>query len=288
VEIIGNSKIWTYSGQETEAIRGNCTSVRKSDGHPVSSYMELATKVAELQFKNREFVLLFRGQDKDYKNRANNTTLKPTILRSRDPGKVPGPGVLAARYAHLKRAESELITQYAARNLPGLTRLRRQPILRWSILQHYRVCGTPLMDVTHSLRIAASFGSGPARQAFIYVLGVPHISGAITASAEAGLQIVRLASVCPPSAVRPHIQEGYLLGEYPDLGGVDQKQEYPHYEVDFGRRLIAKFKFDPAGFWYNSDYFPRVRANALYPGADLDPLCELAQAIEAAIGSPPV
>ena len=45
------------------------------------------------------------------------------------------------------------------------------------------------------------------------MLGVPNLSGAITASAEAGLQIVRLSSVCPPSAVRPHIQEGYLLGD---------------------------------------------------------------------------
>ena len=108
---------------------------------------------------------------------------------------------------------------------------------------------------------------------------MPHISGAVTASAEAGLQIVRLASVCPPSAVRPHIQEGYLLGEYPDLSGTDQKQLYESYEVDFGRRLIAKFRFDPARFWYKSEAFPKVPERALYPPAGEDPLCDLASAV---------
>ena len=287
METIGTSKIWTYSATQSEALPGKCSSVRKSQGHRVNNYMELATKVAELQFKNRDFVLLFRGQAQDHKNRASNTSLKPTILRSAQPGKVPGASTLAARYEHLQGAETELVAQYEAVGLPGIDRLRRQPILRWAILQHYEVCGTPLLDVTHSLRIAASFASTDADEAYIFVLGVPHISGAITASAEAGLQIVRLASVCPPSAIRPHIQEGYLLGEYPDLGGIDQKAQYQHYEVDFGRRLIAKFRFNPASFWYKSRYFPQVTHEALYPGETEDPLCELASNIRSAIGPPP-
>ena len=49
----------------------------------------------------------------------------------------------------------------------------------------------------------------------LYVIGVPNISGAISASAEAVLQVVRLSSVCPPSAVRPNVQDDYLVGEYP-------------------------------------------------------------------------
>jgi len=80
------------------------------------------------------------------------------------------------------------------------------------------------------------------------VIGVPHLSGAVTASADAGLQIVRLSSVCPPSAVRPHIQEGYLLGEYPEMARADQKQNYKHYEIDFGRRLVASLDFDLVSF----------------------------------------
>ena len=110
---------------------------------------------------------------------------------------------------------------------------------------------------------------------YIYALGVPNLSGAITASAEAGLQIVRVSSVCPPSAVRPHIQEGYLLGQYPEVTGLAEKQNYFHYEMDFGLRLIAKFCFEPRSFWKGRD-FPRVAESALYPSAKDDPLYKLA------------
>src|SRR5262249_6250523 len=112
----------------------------------------------------------------------------------------------------------------------------------------------------------------------------PTRAGAVTASAEAGLQIIRLASVCPPEARRPHIQEGYLLGEYPDIPEFRQKQLYEAYEVDFGRRLIAKFRFKPKKFWTNEG-FPPVPQNALYPQPDN--LFSLTERIKRAIGPAP-
>ncbi len=118
-------------------------------------------------------------------------------------------------------------------------------------------------------------------EAFVFVLGVPNISGAITASAEAGVQIVRMASVCPPAAVRPHIQEGYMLGEYPELTGYDQKRHYAHFEIDLGRRLIAKFKFNPSTFWRRGD-FSRVKPAALYPNKK-DPVFAAAEAVKGQI-----
>ncbi|MFL6846532.1 MAG: FRG domain-containing protein [Allosphingosinicella sp.] len=286
MEVIGQRKIWTYCDDEKKASVGKCVSVRKGPGHTVKNFMELATKIAELQFLNRDFVLLFRGQARDFRSTMGNTMLKPTIMRGNASESPPGPDTLRLRYERLARAEAQLVARYRTRKLPGQERLQRQQILRWAILQHYEVCPTPLLDVTHSLRIAASFGSTEADEAFIFVLGVPHISGAVTASAEAGLQIVRLASVCPPSAVRPHIQEGYLLGEYPDLSGTDQKQWYGSHEIDFGRRLIAKFRYDPARFWYKSEAFPKVPERALYPPASEDPLCELANEVSQEIGPP--
>jgi hypothetical protein len=78
--------------------------------------------------------------------------------------------------------------------------------------------------------------------------------------------------------VRPHIQEGYLLGEYPEMAGVDQKQHYKHYEIDFGRRLVAKFSFQPSEFWKASDTFPIVPQLALYPHDD--PILKLTEAIK--------
>ncbi|WP_114953818.1 FRG domain-containing protein [Sphingosinicella terrae] len=285
MDIIGEQKIWTYGGGEDHALPRRCSAVRRSEGHQVADFMDLATKVAELQFLNRDYVLLFRGQTGDHKNRSRNTSLKPSIMRSRSQGKVPTVESLRNRYDFLRRAEVELVSAYARHNLPGAERLRRQQILRWSILQHYEICPTPLLDVTHSLRIAASFATMNADlDAYIFVIGVPHISGAVTASAEAGLQIVRLASVCPPAAVRPHIQEGYLLGEYPELISTDQKEHYRHYEIDFGRRLIAKFRFHPSGFWSRSTAFPVVPEAALYPSEVEDPLQKLARQVKEGIG----
>ncbi|MDG1301230.1 MAG: FRG domain-containing protein, partial [Opitutae bacterium] len=235
------------------------TDIRKNKGHFVSSYLDLVTKIAELQFRNPNYVLLFRGQGSDYLNRSKNTSLKPTLFRPRS-GETANPdsSELDRRFRKLKKAERLLVERYASAHLIGVERLKRQRILRWAILQHYEICPTPLMDVTYSLRIACSFGSDSSDEdSYLFVLAVPHLSGVVTASAEAGVQMIRLASACPPSAIRPHIQEGYLLGEYPDMGDYDQKANYSHYEVDFGRRLIAKFRFDPDTFW-DDPQFPQV------------------------------
>jgi len=112
-----------------------------------------------------------------------------------------------------------------------------------------------------------------------------NVSGAITASSEANLQIVRLSSACPPEAVRPHLQEGYLLGEYPEIADFEQNAHYSHYEMDFGRRLIAKFRFDPATLW-KSPNFPKATDEALYPKEHRDPLLAVAQAVKALLPAP--
>ncbi|MBR0933037.1 FRG domain-containing protein [Bradyrhizobium jicamae] len=281
METIGSQKIWSFFDRRGCQIAKN-TAVRQGPGHRVGSYLELATKIAELQFLNRDHVLLFRGQGADHRNVKRNSSLKPTLFRGINGN--PDRATLVARFAALQRAERFLVADYAKAKLLGVERLKRHRILRWSILQHYEVCETPLLDVTHSIRIAASFASlAGTATAFLYVLGVPNLSGAITASAEAGLQIVRLSSVCPPSAVRPHIQEGYLLGEYPDMAGYEQRENYFPYEMDFGRRLVAKFSFSPASFWKNDD-FPQVARSALYPSEKSDPLYRLALGVKKQMG----
>lgn len=280
METVGQIKLWSFAERGEKAVPMSCSTVRKSNARFVESFLDLAKKVAELQFMNRDLVLMFRGQSADHRNKSGNTSLKPTIFRAKTAARLPTENALAARYRRLGNAELALVDSYRAGNTPGSQRLRRQQILRWSILQHYEVCRTPLLDVTHSLRIAASFASlDEPDEAHVMVIGVPHVSGAVTASADAGLQIIRLSSVCPPSAVRPHIQEGYLLGEYPEMAKADQKQNYKHYEIDFGRRLVAKFRFRPLDFWAASEDFPQVCRGALYPPQD--PLLTITDAIEA-------
>lgn len=141
--------------------------------------------------------------------------------------------------------------------------------------------------MSHSLRVSASFASLAATNlAYVYVLGIPNISGGVTASAEAGLQIIRLASICPPDARRPHVQEGYLLGEYPEIAEYRQKQLYHPHEIDLGRRLVAKFRFNPKGFW-KDEAFPKVSKATLYPSAAADLLCKLATQIKRQLGPKP-
>ena len=279
METIGKQEIWSLPDGSERAERSTCTDVRKGPGHRVTSFLELATKIAELQFRNRDFVLLFRGQSGDHKNAKKNTSLKPSLFRPKVKGN-PTSETLVKRFQDLKVAERLLVESYERKRFIGLDRLKRQQIVRWSILQHYEVCATPLLDVTQSLRIAASFASaGTDDKAFVFVLGVPNLSGAITASAEAGLQIVRLSSVCPPAALRPHIQEGYLLGEYPEMIGYKQKELYESFEIDFGRRLVAKFRFTPSSFW-KKDAFPKLGKDGLYPSSKADPLYRMAEQIK--------
>jgi hypothetical protein len=225
---------------------------------------------------------MFRGQNKDHKNYQRNTSLKPSLFRDSS-GRNPSTETLVQRFQLLEKAERSLADAYSQREFLGSQWVKRHRIVRWAILQHYEVCPTPLLDVTQSLRIAASFAtSANEEEAYVFVLGVPNVSGAITASAEAGLQIVRLSSICPPSARRPHIQEGYLLGEYPDIAEFGQKELYAHYEIDFGLRLIAKFRFNPQSFWQKED-FPVVGKNVLYPPPMDDPLYEMTDSIRNAL-----
>ena len=263
MERVGVGKIWSFMKGRLEAEPTSNTDVRKGEGNYVSSYLKLAAKVAELQYRNRGYVLFFRGQSNDYKSTQNLTTIKPSIFRPL-PGKTTlSDGALGKRFSALLQAERLLAKKWSQASKLGRQKLTRERLIRWSIIQHYEICPTPLLDVTHSLSIAASF-AGDGGIGCLYVLAAPNLSGAITANAEAGLQIVRLSSICPPAAIRPHIQEGYLFGEYPEMVGLDQKQHYQPYEMDCARRLIAKFRFSPTTFWEDPN-FPQVPNDALYP-----------------------
>ena len=116
MDTIGQQKIWSFVESKPKAAPTTCVRVRQSDANHVASFMDLAKKVAELQFMNRDFVLLFRGQTGDWKNKAGNTTLKPTIFRADKPGKVPTETQLSLRYDRLRRAEIELVNHYRTGN----------------------------------------------------------------------------------------------------------------------------------------------------------------------------
>lgn len=272
MEKIGTQKIWSYHDGINKPRPASNHKIRAGEGHVVTTYFDLAMKVAELQFLNREHVLFFRGQCDDYRSTKGNTMLKPSMFRLSGK-RLPTAKILESRFERLNAAEASLVGLYRAAKFRGIDRLARHRTIRWAILQHYDVCATPLLDVSQSLRVASSFATASEINdfAYVYVLGVPNLSGAVTASSEAGLQILRLSSACPPEAVRPHVQEGYLLGEYPEVSDYRQNAKYSYYEMDFGRRLVAKFKLKVSGFWHSKN-FPPVTSEGLYPKEHRDPL----------------
>jgi hypothetical protein len=278
METVGSRTLWSYASKNISGGRATCQAVREYPGKYAASYLDLARMVSELQYRNPDHVLMFRGQGSDHKDSKGRTTLPPSIFRGRS---IDHPsGDLPARFDRLRRAEQALVTAYSDAGLNRPDRLKKYRILRWAILQHYEIVPTPLLDLTHSLRIAVSFAAqANLDSAYIFALAVPQISGAITASAEDGLQMIRLSSVCPPEAVRPHIQEGYLLGEYPELGDFEQKALYPRYEIDCAHRLIAKFSFRPELFRKDGN-FPIVPPQALYPDEQSDPLRRMSEQIK--------
>jgi len=287
MDTIGTQDLWTFHDNGENAEVATCQDVRQCRGHAVKDYMDLAAKIAELQFRNRDYVLLFRGQDIDHKDHGIKSSLLPSLFRTQNrwfdaERRQHDPFGIMLKFEKLKNAEVILSREFAESDFIGNDEISRHRILRWSILQHYEVCDTPLLDVTHSLRIGASFASieNNSDEAFLYALGIPNISGAISASAEAGLQIVRLSSVCPPVAMRPHLQEGYLLGIYPEIDSHEQKQIYGLSEIDFGKRLIAKFRFNPNTFWTKSGQFQMIGKHALYPSERRDPLYALANRVK--------
>jgi hypothetical protein len=285
MDTIGAGALWTFLADRRDAVRATNGEVRADPGHPVADYPKLAARIAELQFRNRDAVLMFRGQRSLHRNRRGNATLAPSIFRP-GPARRGWPATLRQRFATLAAADRALAERWRDEGLFGRSRVLRHRLVRWAILQHYEVCPTPLLDVTASLRIAAAFAAdGAGDEAVLCVLGLPQLHGAVTASAEAGIQAIRLASACPPRAVRPHLQEGYLLGEYPDIDSPEQGAHYDAHEADFGRRLIAVFRFRPATFW--TPVFPMIPRDARYPGPELDPLLGLAADLRTAVAGAP-
>lgn len=260
--------------------------IRGDSGFIVRDFAGLVECVSKVAYYNPAHVLLYRGQNRDYHKASEGlglTVIKPSIFRA-----VAGQPLIYSipkRYSRLARAEKFLVDLWLHKRLEEPDRIVRTRLLRWAILQHYEVCRTPLLDVTHSLRVAASIAclGSTHRFVYLYVLAVPQLSGTITASAEAGLEIVRLSSICPPSARRPHFQEGYLIGEYPEIPTAAEKDKYRAFENDCCRRLLAKFRLERTGFW--NENFPRLPRKALFPEPQPgDGLEEIIAVIKTALG----
>lgn len=232
--------------------------VRDSIATPIANFRQLVEAVARISYYNPDYFLVYRGQRRDHQIESNASSLYPAIYRSE--GSLPN-AELRARFQTLDRAAALLHAEFRSHAIEGSAKLAKFPELTWAILQHYEVCATPLLDVTQSLRVAASFALERAAQdAHVYVLGFPHIHGSISYSVDEELLNIRLLSICPPDAKRPYFQEGFLVGSFPAL------REAKHPAQDCAARLLAKFRIATTGFW--DDQFQAIPHDALFPVQD--------------------
>lgn len=248
--------------------------VRASKPLVVSSYKKLVKQVAEISYYNRKYNVYFRGQDKEYLNRRKMTVIRPTFYRDYESN-----NNINEQLEKLKRADKILVKKLSSKGQHDET-FKQFEEIRWAILQHYGVCKTPLIDLTTSLRAACSFALNNNRESgILYVLGLPNINGSISFYVEEQLSILKLLCICPPLALRPHFQDGYLACTFP----FDRKSVHMRY-LDFSRRLLAKFKLVNTSGKFWSKEFMCIPQNALYPN-DEDEVYQICEDIKTSLES---
>jgi hypothetical protein len=227
---------------------------------PIDSYQELLKHVAHLSFLNKNNLLFFRGQTQDNRNRFGESTFYPSIYRGENLTRED----LEIRFLLLDSASRQLIKLFQINRILGNKEVRSKQYIRWSILQHYEVCSTPLLDFTHSLRVACSFAQLDEQResGYLYIFGLPITSNRISINSEHDIVNIRLLSICPPDALRPYYQEGYLAGTSEVTLDYDKKSM-----LDFKNRLVAKFTIpNNEKFWGNG--INKIPTPMLFPEED--------------------
>lgn len=221
-------------------------SVASSEPMIIDTFDDLVRKVAHLSFENRDHMLFYRGQSREHYNREGNTSLYPSIYRTKN-NEILSSDMLGQRFKLLDQASVLLIRKFGDLGINNsIKELKKRKYIQWSILQHYEVCDTPLLDLTQSIRVACSFAFLKGGDTGIfYVLGLPYITNRISINSEHDIVNVRLINICPPQALRPYFQEGNLVGTDDITLNYEDRSDF-----DFKRRLIAKFKIpNTEKFW---------------------------------------
>jgi len=221
--------------------------------------------VAELGSRNPRFNLFFRGQNYDYIDSNGKSKLYPSILRPEANRTLIRRSVIEHRFEQLRAFHRRLRANRAQLKLSSS--LAAHPEYWYSILQHYGICRTPLLDLTQSLRVAATFALYDIEteewlsNGYFYVLGMPHLHGCISAFVVDRLTVVKLQNVCPPHALRPHFQEGYLVGRWPRTAFKEAYDNFAYW-------LVGKYLLDNTNQDFFGKDFPPIPADVLLPRED--------------------
>lgn len=239
-----------------------------SEPKKVATYDELVMNVAQILHRNREHIVFYRGQNTDHKvgNAENSrTSILPSIYRKcRGQKKL----LLKKRFIKLNQKVQVLreVVKASHKPLSGRHFIYKYDEIAWAILQHYEVCETPLLDLTHSLHVACSFAfhNNLYKTGIIYLLGMPKQLDNFGINTFEELINLRLLSITPPEAKRPFFQEGYLAGPYPNHE-LDITTKINQF--DFARRLIAKFEIPIKDDFWGSGFY-KIPSDKLFPTDD--------------------
>lgn len=228
----------------------------------VETYNDLIMEVADLSIKNPGVVLFFRGQQEIYRAKKY-ATLYPSIFRNKKDKVMSDFNKLEIASNLLKGMIGDYKDGY---NQNEINEIQNIELLRHSLLQHYEICGTPLLDVSQSLKVACSFALSNSkgervRDGYIFVLALPYVNGRITVNYDEYITNIRLLSIGTSISKRPYFQEGYMVRSIYNVFDYDTKEEY-----DFKNRLLAIYHIKNNKKFWGSEHI--LEKDQLYPMKD--------------------
>jgi len=242
---------------EWEEKDATVSKIRLSPGYPVKSFEQLVEVSARTGLSNTQYEFFYRGQFEDHKDKNSKTVIYPAICRpDLDITGKPKASVKTATIEKRFEKLQEFIS-FSYKYQPSFVEHA------YALIQHYEIMPTPLIDITQSLRVAASFALiDGAKQGYVYMFGLPYPHGSISHFIDIGVTLIKLQNAVPHNALRPRYQEGFLVGRLPFR---------PEKAVgdNLAKRLIGKFFLDDTegGFW--NDIFKPYPRELLFPEGDV-------------------
>lgn len=252
-----NEIVW----ERTEA---TVNRIRASEGLRVTSFRKLMDEVADVTINNKIFEMFYRGQTFDYKNnqaayykdRKAKSIIFPTICR-------PEKNSDGSLKYSIKK--SQIVKRYG--DLDKMMEYLKEKQgsffneFYYSLYQHYEILPTPLIDITQSLRVAATFALRKSKTGYVFVFGLPYPNQSISYFPDLSIVLIKLQNIAPIDALRPRYQEGFLVGKYPIKPTKTEGD-------DLSNRMVAKFFIDNSNNNFWDKYFLPMPDEVLYPEND--------------------
>jgi len=239
--------------------------VRSSEGYPITNFRDLIDQIALVTINNKNYEMFYRGQSNDYlnnqgvfyKDRKKKSTVLPSICRPEL--KEDGTPKYSIRKKAIEERYDKLYSLIDYINKTEKRKYRDEYLM--ALFQHYEILPTPLIDITQSLRVAATFSLMKNQKGYIYVFGLPYPHQSISYFVDYDIILLKLQNIIGINALRPRYQEGYLVGNFPF-------RKTKNVGDDLSNRMIAKFHIDNTKNQFWDEHFLPMPKEVLFPPND--------------------